>query len=201
MFKGNFGQIINKWTYGGLNSAVGNLISHGVNWAGMVDGVTEMDGMLALSGITEGSAAFTVGHYSLGPDNYTATYKDHLFVHEYGHYIQSQRMGPAYFSVVAIPSLLSAWFTSDLVGMKHDYRWFEINASKLAARYFNREYGPNSSHTGEEGFVPFNVSAFSNGGNPGYINPRDNNSYQFSTPTHGSRVVAWDFSSLILFIL
>lgn len=69
---------------------------------------------------TEESKAFTIGHYSIGPKNYAADWRDHLYVHEYGHYIQSQRMGLLYFPVVAGPSLLSAAFTSSSKGMEHN---------------------------------------------------------------------------------
>ena len=101
--------------------------------------------MLALSGVISKERAFTVGCYSMGPDGYQATWKDHLFVHEYGHYIQSQRMGPFYFQIVAIPSLLSAAFTSKWAGMDHDFRWFEIDASRCGARYFDKKYRSGAS--------------------------------------------------------
>ena len=42
-------------------------------------------------------SAMTIGHYSLGPENYQASWTDNLFVHEYGHYIQTQQMGFWYF--------------------------------------------------------------------------------------------------------
>lgn len=34
MFKGNFGQILNKWTYGIANSIIGNLVSQVCNTMG-----------------------------------------------------------------------------------------------------------------------------------------------------------------------
>jgi len=90
MFKGDFWQVVNKFTYGGLNSLIGATTAHLFNTVGMVDGVMDLNGMLALSGVTSGGKAFTIGHYSMGPGNYVADWRDHLFVHEYGHYIQSQ---------------------------------------------------------------------------------------------------------------
>ena len=108
MFRGNVWQILNKWTWGGVNSLIGNIVSEGYNTVGYVDGVTSLDGMLALSGATSGGRAFTIGHYSLGPDNYKADWRYHLFVHEYGHYIQSQQWGYFYIPVIAIPGVISA---------------------------------------------------------------------------------------------
>lgn len=173
MFKGNIGQIISKWTYGLINSMVGNLVSHGYNILGKVDGVTYLDGMAALSGATSGEKAVTIGHYSLGPKGYKADWRDHLFVHEYGHYIQSQRWGPLFLNVIGIPSLLSAMGTSKSSGTIHDYRWFEIDASYLGAKHFDKKYG-----SGKQGYRPnsadyFDINAFRKYGyDSPYQNPR-----------------------------
>lgn len=47
---------------------------------------------------------------------------------------------------------MSAAFTSNASGMEHDERWFEVDASNLGAKHFDRKYGsgnpnyqPNSS--------------------------------------------------------
>ena len=198
VFKGNFLQVMNKLTWGFLPTLAGNVIAHGCNLAGKVDNVSDMEGMLALSGVTTKGRAFTVGCYSMGPDGYQATWKDHLFVHEYGHYIQSQRMGPFYFQIVAIPSLLSAAFTSKWAGMDHDFRWFEIDASRCGARYFDKKYG--SGATGYKKGSPnyFDRESFETNQKDGcgispYINPRTGKTTQKYSPTHGSNVIFWDF--------
>ena len=149
--------------------------------------------MLALSGVISKERAFTVGCYSMGPDGYQATWKDHLFVHEYGHYIQSQRMGPFYFQIVAIPSLLSAAFTSKWAGMKHDFRWFEVDASRCGARYFDKKYGSGASGYKKGSPDYFDRELFDKGYRTPYINPRHNIYDQEPNPTHGSNVVFWDF--------
>lgn len=170
MFRGDFGQIINKWTWGLTQSLLGNTLGHTLNLAGKVDNVTHMDGMLALSGVTKDGAAFTIGHYSFGPDNYEATWKDHLFVHEYGHYLQAQNLGPFYLQVIAIPSLISA---SHLFGKDHGHQWMELDASIRGARHFNKYYGE-----GAEGYFKgspdyFDIESFSNNEiDSPYINPR-----------------------------
>ena len=200
MFMGNALQILNKWTWGFVNSYVGNMTAHVLNVFGKVDKVTAFDGMLALSGATSGNSAFTVGHYSFGPKGYVADWRDHLFVHEYGHYIQSQHFGPLYFQVVAIPSLLSACCTSSLSGVEHKSRWFEKDASGLGANYFDRHYGK-----GAKGYDPnspnfFDVNSFWNEYTTKYKNPRLKNSgpvnglyrqdKRFSSKT---KLLVWDF--------
>jgi len=65
------------------------------------------------------------------------------FVHEYGHYMQSQFLGPLYWGLVAIPS-----FTATVLGIGPcaDYRWFEISANKLAIKHFDKKYGEESEN-------------------------------------------------------
>jgi len=118
---------------------------------------------------------------------------------KYGHYIQSQRMGFFYFPIVAIPSLASAAFTSDLSGgMKHSQRWFEVDASYLGAKYFDKKYG-----RGKEGYTPnspdyFDIKAFKSYPKKGgidtrYINPRLGVDKQDCGFPYSSKVVFWDF--------
>lgn len=156
--------------------------------------VSEMDGMLALSGVTGGTSAVTIGHYSLGPKGYVADWRDHLFVHEYGHYIQSQRFGLSFLPVIGIPSLLSAWKTSGWENMEHRQRWFEVDASYLGAKHFDKKYGSgaNGYKPGSENF--FDINSFQKGGSSPYINPRygtieqDKGHY-----INNSKLVFWDF--------
>lgn len=201
MFRGDFIQVLNKWTWNLLPSVVGNIAAHGFNLAGAINNVSSMDGMLALSGpMGERNGAFTIGHYSFGPEGYCATWKDHLFVHEYGHYIQSQRMGVFYFPVVAVPSLLSA---SGITGTKHDYHWYEIDASKKGADYFDKHYG-----SGAEGYVKGSPNYFDRDSYENiyykyplspYINPRTNSYYQdHNYPTSGTQLNIFDLSGTII---
>lgn len=214
MFRGNFIQVLNKWTWNLLPSVVGNVTAHGFNIAGAIDNVSYMDGMLALSGPTGtrydddkelyNTKAFTIGHYSFGPKGYRATWKDHLFVHEYGHYLQSQFMGPSYFPIVAIPSLISA---SGITGTNHKMHWYEIDASRRGADYFDKHYG-----SGAEGYVKGSADYFDrasyndpyNRKSP-YINPRTGSTNQQSTyPTSGSIFNVFDIlpiTTTIFFIL
>ena len=112
----------------------------------------------------------SIGNYSLGPDNYVADWRDHLFVHEYGHYIQSQIMGITYFKHVAIPSFLSASFIQDWCGVTHSKRWFEVDASRKGMKHF--------MGSGDENGNMFDPKKFQNGSSTEYINPRLNSKEQ-----------------------
>ncbi len=94
---------------------------------------------------------------------------------EYGHYIQSQRWGIFYMPAIAIPSLFSAMGISKV---EHDKRWFEVNASKLGAEYFDKHYGRKSSRYKKGKGDYFDINAFRNGGGTPYLNPRIGLFYQ-----------------------
>ncbi len=179
MFKGNFGQITHKWTLGIVNSIVGTFIAQSYNYAYRIGTVTNLDGMLALSDATEKGRAITIGHISMGPRGYVADWRDHLFVHEYGHYIQSQIYGTTFIPFIAIPSLISAW----LFPKNHENMWYEKNASMLGARHFNRKYGQGCSDyiQGDERFFDINSFIHYNKKSP-YTNPRTGNHNSFGNP-------------------
>ncbi len=66
-----------------------------------------------------------------------------MFMHEYGHYLQSQKMGIEYLVKVGIPSIFSAQ-NSELIHNRpnvstHDVKWYERDANKLASYYFARD--------------------------------------------------------------
>lgn len=194
MYKGNLMQIYNKFIHGFFNSFVGTFLAHIYNINGVIDQVTDLDGMLALSGVTTGSKAFTIGHLSFGPDGYTATWKDHLFVHEYGHYIQSQWLGNFYLPTIGKSSLLSAWVTSKWANVPHSHRWFEVNASKLGANHFDKKYGTGKGDYTVGSVDHFDKNSFINDNSLSpYINPRtfrnNSDSHRISSPT----ITIWDF--------
>lgn len=96
----------------------------------------------------------TIGNYinidmpgRINKDNIIDYVKDdQLFMHEYGHYIQSQRWGPLFLLAVGLPSLVSASFDRRIPNdpynaSTHDYFWTEYHANRNAARYFYLYYG------------------------------------------------------------
>ena len=194
MARGGAFQVANKWTYGIINSLAGNVIAHVWNILGHVDSVTWYGGVIALSGATPSNSAMTIGHYALGPRRYVADWRDHLFVHEYGHYLQSLVMGPLFFPIVAFPSLLSAMGTSRLCGMRHEERWFEADASRRGARHFlsRRRRQKAEGVAADEGWLQ--MRAFRRGGPTPYANPRTGLRWQDKMfATSALRIVIWDF--------
>ena len=75
----------------------------------------------------------TLGNYIAGNPNLKADPSNYLFQHEFGHYLQSKKYGPAYLSAFAIPSGLS-------VAKGNDHKLFRVeqDANARAIKYFNK---------------------------------------------------------------
>jgi len=73
-------------------------------------------------------------------------FNDHqIYLHEYGHTIQSQILGPGYL-IIGLFSLNSAAHSETIDGdpyraTTHKYYWTETWANRLAGLYFRRNYG------------------------------------------------------------
>ena len=189
LFTGNFGQILLKWTWNLPNTLIGNIVGHTLNYLEVVDNVTNFDGAVALSNVTRKGAAFTIGNYIFGPENFKADWRDHTFVHEYGHYIQSNWFGPFYLPVIGSTSLLSA---GGLGKPDHEYRWFEVQASKMGGNYFDKKYG--SGKNGYSKLSPdyFDKQSYEKGGIAPYLNTRTGTRSQFYNPISGAQFSGWD---------
>jgi hypothetical protein len=127
-----------------------------------------------------------------------------LFVHEYGHYLQSQKWGFFYLFTVGIPSMISAGISKD---NRHSTRWFEAMASNNAANYFDEHYG--SQH---KDYLPgsadfFDRNSFVTGNGCPYVNPRDPLGFwnSDSNPTRGifrrSDLFLYSYLAVFLFLL
>jgi hypothetical protein len=71
---------------------------------------------------------------------------DPMYMHEYGHTIDSRNFGIAYLFAIGIPSAISASRSEQAEGeydgvYTHDLYWTEIRANKLAKNYFEKYYG------------------------------------------------------------
>ena len=69
-----------------------------------------------------------------------------MYMHEYGHYLDSQKFGLAYLPVVGIPSLISAMVSEQVSGepdgvSTHGFFFSERRANKNAKKYFGENYG------------------------------------------------------------
>jgi len=73
------------------------------------------------------------GTYINGDNSIDADANNPLFQHEHGHYLQSQSMGLAYYSRIAIPSVRSKG--------DHDFHPVEQDANRRAFLYFNKKVG------------------------------------------------------------
>ncbi|OJX83229.1 MAG: hypothetical protein BGP01_06960 [Paludibacter sp. 47-17] len=185
---GRIWEFVSRLTWQLPQTLVGDLFVSGANAFGAVNDVTHNYGMTAVDMGLDNSAV-TIGYYTAGPKGYKADWQDHLFVHEYGHYIQSQQHGPAYLLTVGIPSLQSAILqTSNPNSPRHDDRWFEADASYKAAAYFDKHYGSK-----KEGYVAgspdyFDRNSFVSGRsltNSPYINPRTGRRNNTDNPISG----------------
>jgi len=57
-------------------------------------------------------------------------YPERTIAHEAGHIEQAEEWGPAFTLLVAIPSVVSAFFDDPV---KHPNRWFELDATRRGA--------------------------------------------------------------------
>jgi len=91
-----------------------------------VERISEFEGTMGYSAKTghhERGAA--MGSFIFGYDLIT-NYRDHRFVHEYGHYLQSKRWGWFWLPIIGFPSLTSAITTDSYT---HGDMWYERNAN------------------------------------------------------------------------
>ena len=92
-----------------------------------------------------------------------------------------------YIGVVAVPSALNV---NGILPGDHAYRWYEVDASRRAAHYFDKKYGRGSKNYDSnkpEDF--FDINTFVKGGYSSYTNPRNGTNYQGKgNPISGGKV-------------
>lgn len=162
MFRGNFKQIFSRFVWEVPQTVFGHLVGSVHNTLYGVKSVSHFDGATAVEGYSEQGGAFTLGSFIIGRRGLYADPHNTLFQHEYGHYLQSQEMGPAYLPRVAIPSLMSAGYKDN----NHVFQPFEQDANRRAFLYFNKnvdgfyqteeEYLYNFRHGIQKGWDFFN---------------------------------------------
>lgn len=76
----------------------------------------------------------TLGNYIIGSPYIKADPNNETFQHEYGHYLQSQSMGPLYLLAVGTVSVYSALKNDNW----HNTQYVEIDADYRAFNYFNK---------------------------------------------------------------
>lgn len=133
-FWGRAWELLSRFTFQKFQTTVGFLFTSSANMINHVNSVDYLYGATVVScGWFSGTEAMTLSNYISGNRNISADVTNPIFQHEYGHYIQSQKIGPAYLWAVGMPSIMSADGTGT-----HKYRSFEMNANYLAFCYFNK---------------------------------------------------------------
>lgn len=124
-----FGEVVSRFTYQFPQTISGNLTAHFYNTiAGKVKTV-EYGGGATVLGMDVDWLGVTLGTYILGDSTLHAQPDNRLYQHEYGHYLQSKRMGLAYFVRVGIPAIMSKG--------NHDAHPVEVDCNREAFLYFN----------------------------------------------------------------
>jgi hypothetical protein len=136
----NFGQkfweIVSRFTWQLPQTIGGFLTSHSYNTFCIKGGVESVDYKYGATVVRTRDAdwgAFTQGSFIVGDNSIRPDANNPLFQHEYGHYLQSQEMGFAYYPRVGIPSLMSAMIDDG----NHIYQPAEQDANRRAFLYFN----------------------------------------------------------------
>ncbi|MDH6396284.1 hypothetical protein M2450_000315 [Dysgonomonas sp. PF1-23] len=150
-------QAFSRWTWELPQSLIGNAWSSARNVAGYADQIKYYRGATFI--IHDNSSKYdgvTLGNYinmnirdpydktKYEPswnDNKFTPIADNMMMHEYGHFLQSQRIGFFYLSAVGIPSLINrlGW-----IGGDKDRFYTEKWANNLAYHFFvGKEHGGN----------------------------------------------------------
>lgn len=188
LWRGSWWEVILKLSWGLPNTLIGYLLAHSYNLLGLSKNVSVGPAVVVLAGCTR-DGAFSIGGYIFGPDGFRATPEDHLYVHEYGHYLQGLTWGVFFVPCIAIPSLLSAARLCTC-GVLHEYRWFEINANRLSWRQHRLDacvlLSEETSKLDERSYTCPNYDS-------PYPNPRGENLNKYSYfPMRHYQLCLWD---------
>jgi RHS repeat-associated protein len=155
-FGGRVWEIISRQTWqlpqtlgGWFTAQWTNTVQGKVNWVEYKYGATVVNADVDYLAVTQ-------SNYIVGCNELEADANNPLFQHEYGHYIQSQSMGWAYYTRVGIPSGLS--------NGNHNLHPVEQDANRRAFLYFNE-----------------NIENFQNDENYSSFNYKENKGWDFKS--------------------
>lgn len=140
-FAGNLKQIISRFTWERWQTTFGYNLANYYNCFGMVKDVEQYRGATAVtlySNKVGRGTGITLGSYIIGNNKLRAEAGNYLFMHEYGHYLQSQDSGPFYLSNFGLPSIISTINSS-----RHGEHDAEQDANARAAKFFKNKIGYN----------------------------------------------------------
>mgnify|MGYP000462641707 CR=1 FL=1 len=156
-FQGSFKQILSRFTWESAQSNLGSAWLQWQNVLGNVDRVDYFDGATFATNEYGDGPSVSLGSYIFinNSDRVEGNFRDYvlsnpLYMHEYGHYIDSQHLGLSYLTEIGIPSARSASNSKGNHGTNlstHRTFWAETRANRLAAQYFSR-YGVDWSRFG-----------------------------------------------------
>lgn len=153
---GRIWQLTSRFTWELPQTVVGYVWSDIRNMAGQVDRVDYYGGATFVTNENSSSHnGVSIGSYininlptSINDDFGSYITKSPMYMHEYGHYIQSQYVGPKYFSFIGFPSLFQTIMNRGKYVEYNNHRiqrsrtaWMEVWANKLAADYFMKAEG------------------------------------------------------------
>ncbi len=125
-----FLEVGSRLTYQGPQTGIGFFMAHfyntvlcRVNSVSHPNGSTLLNMNVGWTGICFGNYILTKKASAPDPDN-------RIFQHEYGHYLQSKRMGFAYLIRVGLPAIMSTGI--------HDEHPVEVDCNREAFLYFNK---------------------------------------------------------------
>lgn len=152
-FFGGVWRGVSRFTRGKKNMMVGSAYTHFQNATGKVDRVDFFGGATFATNENNSSISGNGSGVSLGNfvninisgeiEGVFDTYllNNGLYMHEYGHYLDSQTLGLNYLYIIGVPSLFSALEDDG----DHNYYWTEKRANGFAAQYFGYYFGVNWS--------------------------------------------------------
>lgn len=133
-FWGRSGELVSRYTWQAPQSFIGKNSAQIHNFLGGVKSVDYYGGATVVQSKSEDWGAISLGNVIIGSSSIEANPNNHLFQHEYGHYLQSQSSGYIYLTKFGLPSLISA-NKNDYWG--HTEHWTEQDANRRAYRYFS----------------------------------------------------------------
>ena len=138
LFKGDFGQILSRLTWELPQTILGYAYGIGVNLVDNIKEVGDYGGATVVSTYAGPfGGAVTLGSFIYGGSDISADPTNALFMHEYGHYLQSQASGLAFLSRYGIPSIISAWGEEGT----HSRHPGEQDANARSIKYFENKLG------------------------------------------------------------
>ena len=139
-FGGSVKELFSRFTWQLPQTIGGFGTAHTFNTFGLAGGVESVDylyGATVLKTRNDRWGGVTQGNFIIGDRDIEADANNPLFQHEYGHYIQSQSMGWAYYPRVGMPSLFSKKYDRADLNSRHNYNPVEQDANVRAIQYFH----------------------------------------------------------------